>query len=258
MIDKFECPVCNAYIRLAVPQPAGKKLKCPQCAKVIVIPLANSDEDDEDEVAEIEPKRERIAKRQAAPRAADPEEDREEDEEESPKPKRRKPTKKAKRGGSGMKVAVLVGAALLVVAGVGVGGYFLFTKLPRVMPGLQRDWWGDYVQCFEDASSILVGVKDRAGAEAARPGLIAVGQRLRNGGGTGQEDMTQAPIVGRNMTRAEEAEHDRQRELDRRKFQRMFDEIKRVRKLPGGKELIDAFYASWGSGADYMRPYYDK
>ena len=224
------------------------------------MPLANSDEDEEvDEVEEVEPTRGRTVKRASAPRAAAPEEDREEDEEEKPKPKRRKPSKKAKRGGSGMKVAILVGTLLLVVAGVGVGGYFLFPKLLRVTTGLQRDWWGEYVQCFEDASSILVGVKDQAGAGATKPGLIAVGRRLCDFGGTANANAGMDPnAVGRNMTEAEAAEHDRQRELDRRKFQRMFDEIKRVRKLPGGQELVDAFYSSWGSGADYMRPYYDR
>jgi hypothetical protein len=100
---------------------AGKKVRCPECKELLVVP---DGQDDESEAAAKVPKAGRQPEREPA------------GEDEDARPRKRKgddedgrPRKKRKqKAGSGMLwIGLAAGAAALVLlAGVGVGGYFLF------------------------------------------------------------------------------------------------------------------------------------
>ena len=94
LVAKFHCPACEAVLEPTAPVPCGKKIKCPKCMRVIVVPEPEEDfeevEEDFEEVEEVEPERKRPRavrdeERPACRRAARDDED----EEERPKKPRK-------------------------------------------------------------------------------------------------------------------------------------------------------------------------
>ena len=274
LVAKFNCPKCDSLLKPTVPQPGGKMIRCPKCAGAIAVPMPDIEEVEEvEEVEEIEevelvPDEERITKRSVARRSAAVEQEDEEDrpsrrsatrdeevveDEEKERPRKRpKRVKKARSGGSGLMVTGLLGAAFLVV-GLGVGGYFLFTsKLLRAT--------NPYAQPYVEVADTLSTVKDQASAKAAEPRLLAQGKQLRTNYEKGM-----AAIQGLNPNAINEAIAEAQRNPAKNKalaekmerdmeemnaaVGRVIEEAKRVNHVPGGKELLTAFYAAWGEGS---------
>lgn len=163
----FVCPECDTALRGADKVPAGKKVKCPSCSAIFVMPEQKKmessvairdkplptaparpirdDEDDRNDGAR-RPKRklekndeDEVPRRRKGIAAEEEfevvdEEDVVADEytedddavEDRPRKKRRK--KKAVRRGSrkGLLVGLIAGISVLVLAALGIGGYFLF------------------------------------------------------------------------------------------------------------------------------------
>jgi hypothetical protein len=269
LVAKFNCPVCEAVLMPPAPVPSGKKFKCPKCARVIVVPEPEEDieevEEDFEDVEEVRPERQRPRKVRdeddeegpARRRAA---RDVEEYEEERERPK--KPRKKAKKkagGGAGLKIALFAGIGLLLLGGAGVGVYFLVTRVGG----------NPQARAFDDATAILTGVTDQASAQAARAALVAVGTRLREMHDKqmadlkkGLDHLNRDPAAIQRafdeaMRNPEKARADAERmENEHRPMKealaRLTKEASRVSKVPGGKELLAAFWEAWGEGGKMM------
>ena len=235
------------------PLPVGKKLECPRCARTIVVPSPV-----DEELEEVEP----APKRSSARRDDDEEEEerpsrrsrRDEGEEEERPQKRRK---RAKGGGSGLKIAALVGVALLFILGVGVGGYFLFG--PKLGSSANSQ-----ARSRNDVASTLATVTDEASAKAAQPRLVSLGGQLRahyekakavmKGPGTKEYDEILADAYRSPAKyRAFIEKMEKDKEEGAFAFRRMIVELARVNKIPGGKPLIDAFYEAWGEGSSVAK-----
>ena len=83
MAHSIKCTHCGSVLKSANPVPAGKKVKCPKCAKVFVVAEeeeeeAPAEEDQADEVAGDE--EEETPKPKKPAKALDEEEESEEDE----------------------------------------------------------------------------------------------------------------------------------------------------------------------------------
>jgi hypothetical protein len=119
----FTCPDCDSTVRLKQTVAGGKKVRCPKCDSVVVVP------DDEDEE---EDRRTSIKAGASAPRRS-----RDADGEDEDRPRRKsrrrdeddddeddRPRKKKKKKSGGVPVLVWVLLGVLVLAGGGVGIYF--------------------------------------------------------------------------------------------------------------------------------------
>ena len=261
LVAKFPCPECHALLTPAVPQPSGVKLKCPRCSRVIVVPSSPVEEVEE---VEAQPERKRVTSR----RRDEDEEDRpsrrrdarEDEEDERPRNQRKRP-KKVRRGGSGMKVAILVGVGLVVLIGASVGGYFLVTAIqsgelsnPRLRP-------------INQATSALTGVHDQASAQVARSTLVPLGQRLREYHEQDMAAMANAKMpdsatiqkaVDEAMRNPEKAKADWERHEKemlpmKTATEKLIKEVASVNKVPGGKELLESFWAAWGDGGKWVK-----
>jgi hypothetical protein len=135
---------------------AGKKIKCPECATVLTVKAAASaavstrplkpstrDEDDDEAVASGPPKKKPTAGANGPSAPVKKKPAANDDEDELPRPKKkyrdedlddedeRPRKKKAEKKGSGLLIVALLGVAavlFVVLAGAGVGAYFLFFK----------------------------------------------------------------------------------------------------------------------------------
>jgi len=292
LVAKFHCPECNALLKPSSPQQEGKKVKCPKCACTFTVPSQESDEPDELEEAEARPssrvttrraerqpavleeeedrpvrrrttrrdedeeEEERPARRRAA-REEEPEEDREE-----PRNRRKKPRKKA-QGGSALKIVLILGVVLFLLVGVSVGGYFLVTTL-LVSPAQAR------ARILDEATAALAGVKDQASATAARPKLVRVGERLKELHAKdlaelekGLKKLADDPDMVKNAmdeamrnpdkARAQMEKIEKEQRPLREAMQKMIVEATRVSKVPGGPELLNAFYDAWGPGSGEVK-----
>ena len=255
LVAKFNCPASEATLKPAAPVPSGKKVKCPECTRVIVVPTPEDEDEEIEEFEEVEPQRERPRKvreeveEERPSRRRVTRDDDEEVEEERPQKPRKKAKKKARSGGSGLKIALFAVIGLLL-AGAGVGVYFLVTKVGSGGASDPR------VSALEEAKAILAGVKDQASAQAAKPALVAVGKRLREPYDKAMAALAQDPgAIGRAFeeakrnpgnARAESARYEREQEAAKKAMDDLIPEAVRVNKVPGGKELLAAFWDSWG------------
>ncbi len=243
-------------------------IRCPKCSGAIAVPLPEIEEvEGVEELEEAEPERGRTTKQVPARRPAVAEEEdederpsrrreREADEEEKRPQKRRKKPKKARGGGSGLKVAVIVGAVLFLV-GLGVGGYLLFgSKFGSSA--------NSPAESMNDVAATLASVTDEASAKAAQPRLVSLGGQLRanyerakailKGPGTKEYDEILADAYRSPANyRAFIEKMEKDKEEGAVASRRMLMELARVNKLPGGKELIDAFYEAWGEGSSVAK-----
>ena len=264
LATKFNCPECGALLKPSSPQPVGKKVKCPECAHPFTVPSPEVDDhDDLEEVEHDEAATRRATNRGPVRRSA--ERGDEEDEAERPsrgKSKARK-KRKANRGGSGLKIALILGGALLGAVALGVGGYFLVSFLTRSPAQARAD-------AHDEATAALAGVTDQASADAAKPRLLRAAQRLR---AFHEKDMAALKKGLKKLEEDPEAirkaideamknpEKARARTAKAEKEYlplveaqaRLMQEVTRVRKVPGGKELLASFYEAWGPGSDLVR-----
>ena len=167
---KVVCPKCEERFRISDDTPAGKRLKCPECAAVF------SFEDDDDEPAprksarsrdrdEDEDDRSRSARGgKKRPR------DRDDEDEDEDRPRRKK-KKKSKAGL--IWVLVLGGVALLA------GGVVLILVL--VLGGTTYESaTRESMSIMEDWAAILETVKDQESAKAAVPRLERIASRFES------------------------------------------------------------------------------
>jgi hypothetical protein len=263
---RFHCPECDALLKPSALPPAGKKFSCPKCGSRITVPSPEVDEPDEldelDEIQEDEPATRRDTRRASQRR---PPAGRDDDDDQDERPSRRKTRtrKKAKRGGSGLLLGLVLGAVLLGVVLLGVGGYFLVSFLP-LSPVRAR------VQAHDEATAALAGVQDQASADAAKPRLLRAAGRLRE---FDEQDMAALKkglkkleedpeairkAIEEAMKNPEKAK--RQAEKMEKEQQplaeakaRLMKEVVRVQKVPGGKELLAAFFEAWGPGSNLVK-----
>jgi hypothetical protein len=145
----FACPKCGKVLKSPTPIPAGKKIKCPTCAAVFLMPEQDEDEmaaavsdkprrpssaapvrKDEDDDDDLPPRRARQA-------ADDDDEDEprprrrsraEEEDDDDDRPRRKKAKTKSRRraGGMGLLIGVAAVVLLLVLGGGGTTVYFVW------------------------------------------------------------------------------------------------------------------------------------
>lgn len=123
------CPDCNAKLN-APESAAGKRVKCPKCAKILTVPDNEFEvvgEDEEFEVVDDAPKK--AVKRVVAdddeddrPRRRREEDDEDDEEEDRPRKKKGKKGKKAPAKKSNTLMYVLVGVGICIL--LGCGGMF--------------------------------------------------------------------------------------------------------------------------------------
>lgn len=204
---KVRCPECDERVRVAVP-PAGVRARCPECDARFPLP----DEDGE---------------------AGEP------DDRDEPRPRPRRSTGKS-GGRRGLVLGLIVGGAgLVLLVGLVAAGYSLWPRGPSSGAFGLTGGRGDADAALTEAIDILIGVRDRASAEAARPRLTAVGQRLRQCG--------QEPLEVLRQHRDDGSLRDRPEVLARV----VLVESLRIHELrtlsvSGGKEMLRDFYAAWG------------
>ena len=111
-----------------------------------------------------------------------------------------------------------------------------------------------------EATSALAGVKDQASAQSARPALIAIAKRLRepydkamtamsNDPGAMQRAFDEAlaeSLRNPEKARAEAERHEKELLPVKLAMDDLITEAARVTNVPGGKELLDAFWDAWG------------
>jgi len=115
------CPECEASLKLASRPAPGKKVRCPKCQAIF---------------APEEPEaRRQSAERPAAPVRSRPAEDEDEEEEDDREERRsRRPSRRRRKQSSGNAVLIglLVGGVLVLLTGVGIGGYVLYSRAQAV------------------------------------------------------------------------------------------------------------------------------
>ena len=201
MAEYVSCPSCKT--RLKVPDEMvgqNRTVKCPKCAHAISLAgvgAAAAPPDEEDELETVEGEDEAPAKlRKSAKRRRDEDEDDqdrprgrkkrsrddEEDEDYDDRPARRKPRKaKGKSGGNlGLIIGLAAGVGVLLLAGCGIGAYFLFFN---ANPAVTDE---NFAKVQTDMA--LQAVEDIFGAGSAASGadakaLLAAGAGPRMGGG---------------------------------------------------------------------------
>ena len=109
---------------------------------------------------------------------------------------------------------------------------------------------------LREAKAALAGVKDQASAQAAKPALLAIGKRLREPSDKAMAALAQDPgaitraideaMRNPEKARAEAARIDAEQAPAKKAMEEMIQEASRVGKVPGGKELLAAFWDSWG------------
>jgi phage FluMu protein Com len=124
MSQSIKCTHCGSVLKSPKPVEAGKKLKCPKCAKVFVVA-----EDEEEPEAEEESAAEESAEEEETPKKkgkAAAKDDDEDDEDEKPKKKPGKDKKSKKddapKKGSNMLLIAGIGGVLLLCCCAGGGG----------------------------------------------------------------------------------------------------------------------------------------
>jgi hypothetical protein len=260
LVARFNCPECDALLRPASPQPAGKRFRCPRCDGVITVPFPEDDDRDELEEAEDDdPAARRVNHRAPRRRAGRGDE---EDEERSPRRSNRA-RKKTGRGGSGVKLAIILGAVLLGVGVLAGAGFLIVSLLPTSRVKARA-------QALDEATAALTGVKDQASADAAKPRLLRVAQRLRQ---FHEEDMEalkkgmkkleedpeaikraiEEGMKNPEKAKAQAAKAEKEQLPLREATERLVKEVQRVQKVPGGKELLASFYEAWGPGGDMVK-----
>lgn len=256
MVDRFSCPACGVAVRPKTPVADGTRVRCPRCDRAITVrgeEVVEPEAEPPQEVAYDE--RDRPPVRRGSLR------EEEERVEEEPRPRRKRPRRKG--SGSGLKVALLIAGLLLLVAGIGTGGYFLLVHLFE-SPASRR------VRAIDEITATLSGVKDQASAEAARPALVRMAGRLKEEDDRerakleqGLKKLNENPEMVREafdkaMKNPKKAEADYERftrdmEPHARALDRLMAEGARVLKVPGGKELLTAFFDAWGQGGALLK-----
>ena len=169
---KVVCPKCEERFRISDDTPAGKRLKCPECAAVF------SFEDDDDEPAPRKSSRSRDRDEDEDDRADSPSarggkkrpRDRDDEDEDEDRPRRKK-KKKSKAGL--IWVLVLGGVALLA------GGVVLILVL--VLGGTTYESaTRESMSIMEDWAAILETVKDQESAKAAVRRLERIASRFES------------------------------------------------------------------------------
>src|SRR5262245_48603218 len=151
MASSHRCPECNALLKFANPVAPGKKVRCTQCQAVFAVAGENGSDAADEEGIQPRPKvgaagrSEESARRQPRRWDDDDEEDRPRqrrprDEEDGDRPRERssrwededeaddRPRRRQKaNSGQGLMIGLIAGGALLVI-GLGVGAFFLFSK----------------------------------------------------------------------------------------------------------------------------------
>lgn len=239
LVAKFRCPECHAVLKPSAPKPEGKKVKCSKCSCVFTVTSPEPD------VEEVEP----VAyEKRSSPRASA--RDEESNGEDDPRPRNRRQRPEKKRGGSsGLKIGLLAGAGVLVLFVLAGVGYLVFRDTP-----LQA-----YIGAHDKATAILAGVKDEAGAKDAEASLVAAGHRLRE---LPEHDASFALYIFSNKEEAKAASEEAMKNPDKARTLtakiikanmmteeaeiKLSVEVLRVGEVPGGKNLLAAFFDAWG------------
>ena len=128
-----KCDECGAAIRISNLSLAGKTIKCPKCDEPVVLPRL----DDDDELVPISLRQVAVVdddEDAPRPRKRSRKRDQDDDDDDTPRPRKRKARRDeqdSERGNSKVWLFVGIGAAVLILAGVGI---FLATqnKTPEV------------------------------------------------------------------------------------------------------------------------------
>jgi hypothetical protein len=144
----FACPKCGKVLKSPTPIPAGKKIKCPTCAAVFLMPEQAEDEmaaavsdkprrpgsvapvpnDEDDDEPRRRPRRAADDEDEDEPRPRRRSRADEEDDYEDDRPRRKKAKAKGRRraGGMGLLIGVAAVVLLLVLGGGGTTVYFVW------------------------------------------------------------------------------------------------------------------------------------
>jgi phage FluMu protein Com len=299
LVAKFRCSECDALLKPAQPKEAGTKVKCPHCSEVTVVevPTVEAADDEEPErgsrssgFRDRTPARRRDADEEDRPSARDHEDEdrparrsrRDEDEDRSARRSRRDEDeddaddrrsrrsrrdddddddrgsrrKSRKRAGSGsgkvLVIVLLIGGGLLVLGGLLIGGILLL--------GGGGDPLQQQIALLEDATAKFKNVTDQASADTARPGLIKIGERLREmdeklkaqaeKNGDKMLQLGRRPNFGEAIQALDQmSKAVQQLKTIQENIEKLGTECCRVKKsVSGGPELVTAFVNAWGDG----------
>ena len=120
------------------------------------------------------------------------------------------------------------------------------------------------LKAFNEVASVLSGVKDQNSAQAARPTLVALGQRIRE---SWERDM--ATLAKFDAATLDKAMEDARRNPEKAKanaervrkeqealntvMEEVTRQAARVKEVPGGKELLEAFWDASGEGGRLLK-----
>ncbi len=292
LVSRISCPECDAVLRPSSPKEEGVKVKCSKCGCTFTVRAPREDGDDDDD----DRRERRTAGRASALRSGrdddedrgrrrrdeDDEDDRgrrrardededdrgrrgrdeHDDEDDSPRPARR--LKKKSGGGGGVLTAVLIGGGVLAALAIITVVVFLVVSGGKGSPAQAR------AGVVNEATALLAGVKDQAGAQDTKPRLVAVGERLHKFHLQDKAALEEGLKKMRDNPKAiEDAIKEAMRNPDKGKAQmekmeaerrpykeaitNLTKEATRVAKVPGGKELLDSFFSAWGEEGALIR-----
>lgn len=245
LVSKLSCPKCGATLRPPSPLPAGKRARCPKCSEVFTVTAPeDADEEesqssqqrintaskarasrtrpDDDEEDDLDEDESEALPRRKISAVEDEDDEAEEEDEDRPRKKKKKRFKKKKSGANVGLILGIIGGSLAGVVGIFLVVYFLI--IPLFGNNIQRG-----IKLLNEAADILGTVKDQASADAAKPKLVNVGQKLAK----------LRRELG--MEKAGEELKEKDKKAIDEAGQRLLRESFRVSLLPGGRNLIMEF-----------------
>jgi hypothetical protein len=246
-VTRFTCPACHGVLRLANPVAPGKRIRCPKCAEVVIVP-----EPEEEEALAIAPAPNTAAKAKSARPIP---EERDENDEDSARPRQRR---RARKKGNQVLLWSLVGSGVLVLGVIALVVYLLTrppasdSKKPdsdkdagpteiELPPDVRKaavglaetlktpeEVWRHQVIVKREMKALLAAVKDEKTARAVAPRVAKLVQEdgachLRFGQLGGEIVGEQGGELAARLTKA-------QNEIR--------EEKKRLSKIPGISEII--------------------
>jgi len=171
MPHSVKCTNCGAILKSQNPIAAGKKIKCPKCAKPFVVEPEEEDEkepEEEEAGADSADGVEEETEEEEKPRAKKParasdDDDEEDDEDDGPK-KKGKDDNKSKKKSSATMIIVIVVVLFFCCCGCSGGGWFL-----RGMLGLGELFSKKLIEDLDKKEKIADKARDKDGPKVVGP-----------------------------------------------------------------------------------------